>query len=413
MLALKAIQRQIYGFIPLTFGLICADLQAQDITVSGFASLSAGRTNRSNEKLIDYGDNWSVRSDTVLGLQLNAQFNDRFSLMGQVVSRGFSYDDRDDFEPKVDWLTLNYQLGSTKQLRIGRIQNPLFLFSDTLEIGYSYVWVRPPIDVYIPILGFLHSVDGVDFSYTPHTELGDLAISFFAGETDGVYNNRITTTADPIIGFNVSLDTGDAIFRYGFQGFELTQRSPFGELGVAFSALAALDPVFQELSTSQELDDAWYQYHSLGAQAYYEDWTFIAEINGSVSPEEDMSIRFFGTYFSAILSGDVFTPYGVLGYSRLRPNNELTDFLNQSEAVIPSGIMPALDALRNFARSNYEAISMSSYSTTLGVRVDIHPQWALKAEIQYFTGGTHLVLGSQIDKNKDVILATIVVDTVF
>lgn len=411
---LRTTNTHVASICTLALSLLATDAQAVEFNFSGFASLSAGRTNSADEKLIDYGQNWSARSDTVLGLQLDAQINNKFSIMGQVVSRGFSYDDKDDYELTTDWLTLNYQIDSNKRVRIGRVQSPLFLYSDTLEIGYSYVWARPPIDVYMPILGFIHSVDGIDFTYAPYTQWGDLSVSVFAGETDGVYNNSIVTEAQPIVGLEITLDRQDIMFRYALQGMSLTQSSSFGQIGNGFLALSGIDPLFTELANSFELEDGWYQYHSLGAQAFKDDWTFVAEMNGTVAPEKDLNIRFFGTYFSASLTGEVFTPYGVLGYSRLRPNSELSELLTRSETIVPTGINPMLDVLRNVAMSSVNSLYVSSYSTTLGVRMDFHPQWALKAEIQYFTGGTALIVGDlTVDRDKDVILATLVLDTVF
>lgn len=139
----------IIAFAPLT--------QANDLNINGFLSVGASMLDNKDVTLDGFDNNGGFKNDTVLGLQISKQVNDSTTVTGQLVSRG-----AEDYKTEAAWAYVSYSASDDLDLRMGRLRVPFFYYSDFLEVGYAYDWIRPPSEVYsIPF----SSVDGVDLSY--------------------------------------------------------------------------------------------------------------------------------------------------------------------------------------------------------------------------------------------------------
>lgn len=107
-----------------------------------------------------YSRSWSPEVDSLIGGQISARITPELSAVLQVIAEQ-NYDGT--YTPHVEWANIKYQLTPDLSVRIGRVELPTFLFSDTRKVGYTYPWVRPPVEVYslLPIT----ASDGVDASY--------------------------------------------------------------------------------------------------------------------------------------------------------------------------------------------------------------------------------------------------------
>jgi hypothetical protein len=132
-----------------TLGEVHSSQDQADFTNSVFQPNGAGYTRR-----------WSPEVDSLLGAQLTANIAPKLSAVLQAIAEQ-NYDGT--YTPHVEWANLKYQFTPDFSVRIGRVEEPTFLFSDTRKVGYTYPWVRPPIEVYtlIPIT----ASDGAGFSY--------------------------------------------------------------------------------------------------------------------------------------------------------------------------------------------------------------------------------------------------------
>jgi hypothetical protein len=90
------------------------------------------------------GTSPSLGVDSRLGLQANATLNSTFSAVGQLlVSR------RDDgLKAQAEWLYGQAEVAPWLKLRVGRMVLPVFLVSDSRNVGYATHWVRAPSEVY-------------------------------------------------------------------------------------------------------------------------------------------------------------------------------------------------------------------------------------------------------------------------
>jgi hypothetical protein len=110
---------------------------------------------------------WSAEVDTRVAGQLDARFGGGWSAVVQALVEQ-QYDN--SYKPTIEWANLKYEATPDLSIRLGRSVMPSFLYSDTRKIGYSFEWVRPPMEVYslVPI----SKNDGIDANYRFH--LGEL-----------------------------------------------------------------------------------------------------------------------------------------------------------------------------------------------------------------------------------------------
>lgn len=356
-----------------------------DWTLSGFASLGAGRISRDKISYMDYtSEKWSFRSDSVLGLHVTGDLADRLSLTAQAVSRGFSWDDTKSFEPELDWLFLRYQLSSEWRLRAGRMRTPHYLFSDSIEVGYSYAWVRPPVDVYAPILSPFSNFDGLDLTYI--TDWNDMAIDI---QLLGGYMKRsrevIEIKVEPTLGGNISLQQGDFLLRYGLM-YNRTdiQVSSYSEATAIYQQAGSIDPVFNRIAHTLSADNNWYRYQTLGLRWEHQALTLLGEVFDIRNTDDGYTNNADGWYLSAQYRIGRFTPYLVAGAFRDDFNQKTLDFIVTSYNVIPAGFNAELDDLRDLSVQAISGLTYKQNSWTAGLRYDLLSNLALKAEYQWF-----------------------------
>jgi hypothetical protein len=65
--------------------------------------------------------------------------------------------------PEIEWANLRYRPTDAFSLRVGRTVAPIFMYSDTANVGYANPWLRGPQEIYgmVPIT----HLDGVDLSW--------------------------------------------------------------------------------------------------------------------------------------------------------------------------------------------------------------------------------------------------------
>jgi hypothetical protein len=122
-----------------------------NVRFSGFGSVSAARTSGDDFKFVTstrqshgVGRAWDPGLDSNLGLQANVELNSTFSAVAQVLASRREGSE----EPVVEWLYGQAKVAPWLDLRVGRLVLPVFLMSDSRNVGYSSHWLRAPGDVY-------------------------------------------------------------------------------------------------------------------------------------------------------------------------------------------------------------------------------------------------------------------------
>jgi len=82
----------------------------------------------------------------------------------------------------VEWANLKYQFTPDFSVRLGRTAQPVFMVSDSRNIGYANPWVRPPLEIYN--LDPVTTNDGLDLSYRMPIGAAINTLQFTAGRSD-------------------------------------------------------------------------------------------------------------------------------------------------------------------------------------------------------------------------------------
>jgi len=137
--------------------------QAQELKVSGFASLVAARTDGDcsvtaladryagtcTRNVTDWAhgavvrDKWELDQESRAGLQLEWKLSRELSAVVQASARTLK-----DQAANLEWAYLSYTPSPEWKLQLGRKRIPLYYYSDFQDVGFAYNTVRPTPDVY-------------------------------------------------------------------------------------------------------------------------------------------------------------------------------------------------------------------------------------------------------------------------
>ncbi len=135
-----------------------------EVSFHGYGQTVVGTT-LSNNRQFPNGQQFGVptysadpnfQPESNFALQATAPVSDSINAVAQVLALGI-----DDFQPKFQWAYLKYQFNDAFALKAGRLQLPLYIYSDFLYVGEAYPWIVPPQSVY---LAQVTNYDGFDLS---------------------------------------------------------------------------------------------------------------------------------------------------------------------------------------------------------------------------------------------------------
>lgn len=344
------------------------------IRISGFGTLGLATSDQANEELPrDIADKEGITSsdlpfytDSRIGLQLDAIINSRWSATVQAVLK-----DRpaETLEESLQWAFINYRPNNDWQLRAGRVGLDIGLVSDQRNVGYSYLWVRPPIEFYgrLPLLQF----NGGDVSYTFKYADLDIKIKSFVGEASPFYpsNPDYKIAISPLWGGNINLHWQDWHGQLSYVGTRIGSNAPgLEQLQAALMSLPpGVYPDALKLSHSYQLKNTNNHFISIGLAYEGDPWLAQAEFGR----------QFVGNGFIT----DVYASYGSLGY-RL---GSVTPYINYS-SIWPANAGPHLPSpVPNPNLSeNLKTPFVNGYSNqetvSLGGRWDFYNNLALKLQ---------------------------------
>ena len=158
-------------------------LEQGEYRFNGFGTL--GITHLGGESDLDYGiqgqtnDGWRGDQLSKLAVQLQYGITDTLSFTGQLATKPT----QDSWKVGPANLYLAWQANDNLTLRGGRLGTPIYMYSETLNVGFSYPWLRLPEEVYSLVQ--LANHDGADLLYNRSTALGTLSFQVAGGQAIG------------------------------------------------------------------------------------------------------------------------------------------------------------------------------------------------------------------------------------
>lgn len=178
----------------------------EHLSFSGFGTVGAVRTNSDEgtfgrDRQIGGADRKaSLEVDSNLGLQLMATATPWLSATVQVLA---AKQDGPHINAKPEWAYFTLKPIEGLTLRGGRMATPVFLISDSRNVGYANNWIRAPNEVYA--LNGFRTFDGLDAIY--RQSLGPVAVSVggMVGKSQW-HSGEMSFAANKLKGLNLQLE---------------------------------------------------------------------------------------------------------------------------------------------------------------------------------------------------------------
>lgn len=348
-----------------------------------------------------FDDKVNFRGDSKAGIQFNYTISEKVDATVQMVARSRS---ADSWNLDAEWAFIGYKFTDSLKARVGRLRIPFYLYSESLDVGYAYPWVRPPVEMYTTLIT---AFDGADLTYKFRSGPINHSIQFWGGgftNTNSDLDQRINLK--DTYGINITSSWRDFTVRLsatqlkieGDANVEQTLDTPI-PLGFippnttcASISAAGGNPLCNTIGFTTMVDDVFDYY---AASFKYDNGTVFVITEGDVFRARDGFL--FGDADSGYITGGMrfgnFTPYVTHGWTNTRNEDDF--------AGLPSG----------------EPSKMKSWS--LGTRYSLNAATSLTFEWNQFSDfeGTGIFSDEALEPGEtdldDANVYTLAIDTVF
>lgn len=244
-------------------------------------------------------DSWRGDQLSKFGAQLTYGVTDTVGLTLQTTAKAYG----DEWKANLEWAYLSWQSTDNLMMRFGRLRTPVYMYSESIDVGFSYPWLRLPDEVYSQVQ--LSNYEGADIVYNLPLSFATLSFQLAGGVAKNrdyyIYDEEFDIDYDNVFGSSVSLATNDfGTFRVGYVEADIdTEISGsftdiFGNPGTA--TLLALD------KDKGKFTSIGYQYDN-GTWLTANEWTSrVIENDGSNSTDSFylMGGRRFGDFLAHV-----------------------------------------------------------------------------------------------------------------
>jgi hypothetical protein len=323
------------------------------------------------------GGKYSWLADSLLGAQVDAKIVERLDATVQMVVKDRA---EQSFEESLEWAFLRWKPYDELTLRAGRLGLDIYLLSDYRNVGYAYLWQRPVVEFYGPVM--IQSFDGGDVSYRFKAGEGTIQAKLFGGVSnrslelvrDGGVNSLEISS---LFGGKLSYEDEQLRLSLGYVratiGNNLKNvndlRNPLLEVP------AMLWPEAGRIAATIASKDRVFQFLSAGAAYDNNNWVLQGEIGYLASSWPNLPDILSG-YLSIGYQIDDFTPYLILAAAKSQQGTPAV-----MTTPSPTGD-PALDTqlaqLHGAAQQFMSGIKVDQKTVSVGMRWDFYQNMALK-----------------------------------
>lgn len=198
-----------------TFALEQGEHRFNGFGTVGFTHLGGGDEGRSYGVQGQTNDSWRGDQLSKFGAQLQYGVTDTVGATVQVTAKA----EQDDWKANLEWAYLSWQTNDQLMLRAGRLRSPVYMYSESLDVGYSYPWLRLPDEVYSQVQ--VTNYEGVDAVYTVPLSYGSVTFQVAGGQAKNrdyyAYDELFDIDYGKLFGASVSLATNDfGMLRIGY-----------------------------------------------------------------------------------------------------------------------------------------------------------------------------------------------------
>ncbi|OGA23897.1 MAG: hypothetical protein A3I02_08045 [Betaproteobacteria bacterium RIFCSPLOWO2_02_FULL_67_26] len=343
------------------------------LSFSGFGTAGMTRNSTGGAEFIrdilqphGVASGWSGNTDSRLGLQVSVRPTAEIEGVVQAVSY---YNYASSYRPELTWAFVSYAPNPGWKARAGRLGWDVYMLSDSRNVGYSYLWVRPPVD-YFGQLQISH-IDGADVVVKHELGGGLASAKLYGGRAD----QKVPSPPSPdydlagtrVVGANLDYQKGEWLFRAGYTTVDIENELPaFVPLLAALRATGL--PSAAALAAELSLADKTLEIVSLGAVYEHGPWQSQLMFNRLTSDTLAYPRKDSGYFLLGYRTGQ-WTPFVTLSGTR-------------SEAVQPRGTgLPTPNPLDSAVAASLASAQSRQRTLSLGVRYDFMRNMDLKIQI--------------------------------
>lgn len=387
----------IAAILVLVFPIVQAAHSAE-FSLSGFGTMGYAISDKeyTYQRFID--DNGTIKRDTVFGVQADVKINKQFGMTLQGKFAPSEKDDK-DWDPILSWAFLSYRPTNDWLFRLGKLRAPIYLNSESMDVGITYNMARLPAEMYS--LSPANDFIGASFSKAWNGCIGDFMLDGYWGKApfhrrvymrdDAVMLGRMPQGADfrsietESAGLVMTFQHNAGIFRAGFH-------YAVGEMadGQPIPGNFILQPIYYPTPTGPiHIADAYQpDPMSIGSSirnlVYVlgfdidlgNDFRLLAEYGNHLIPDYRSISDTHGGYLSLLKSIGKWTPYitvsGLLSEKKAR---ELYNEVNSHKIQGPAAFLNPTQTQIIDALKVYE-----QYTMTVGASYTLTPKQKIKVE---------------------------------
>lgn len=258
---------------PLLISLASFNVTSAELNLSGFGTLAFGSVVDGDGYIAEYPnlgvyeDEYDFGQETRLGLQGTAVFNDEISGTLQLMTRA-----NNDYDIEVEWLYVTYQYSSNANIQAGRMRMPVYYYSDFMDVGFAFPWVRIPSDTYsLDVTNF----NGIKSNWSFSAGSTDIGLSLYLGKEENPSDELMSYLFESFTS-NIDRDFEDifgVVFDLSYQNFIF--RTTFTQADMVEQQALLFDPFAATVEFDIEFIDYFFQYsfeNGLSLMAEYNEY---------------------------------------------------------------------------------------------------------------------------------------------
>lgn len=310
------------------------------------------------------------------GLQLDVPLTEKLSLIAQGVA---SERNSNGKLMELGWLNAKYKLDDSLFIRAGKMRLGAFMYSDILDVGYSYDWIRLP-DMYsiMPINNYTgielnHDIEIDRFSIMSTLLYGQSkSVTYAHSDKDEIVESDVAV--NQIYGLSIKLLYDDLTVRAAYGNVELSLNNK--DLNGILSTLESYgNPLISQVINKYQVKDALVEYVAFGGRYDFEKAYLGAEyiaFNSNTFMADHTS-----WYVSAGYLFDSWSPY--ILYSEVASTRNYKNIpIQEGTPALIAGEINGVNQIFNAISESVTNIELKTLS--LGLRYNLSDNSVLKLQ---------------------------------
>ncbi|AQS38039.1 hypothetical protein Sps_02891 [Shewanella psychrophila] len=349
-----------------------------NLSFSGFGTLGVVRSSSDDllfhrEFSMNASDSeYSFKPDSLLGLQVNADFTESLDAIAQVVIKDRASDATLD---SLELMFLRYRPNRDWAIRLGRTSTDLYILSEYRNVSYAYLWSRP-IPEFYAISSSIAKIDGIDISYTHNIGGGSWETKLAYGNTHSLLaaqNSRFDIDLKNVFALTSIYTWDDWIFRFAATSVEVDELDFItNDLVKSLNLVPnSLWPEARALAQSIDGPGQKLQYYALGLQYDHMNWVIQSEL-GYIDSDWGILQSFYNGYLSVGYRVDEMTFYSVVAY--IDNSEEPASYASpQLPDQLSTELLAGINTVYEGSVQALSASKIEQTTFTLGLRWDLYP----------------------------------------